>query len=345
MADIVIAGAGIIGLALALELERRGARVTVLEAGKALGQASTAAAGMLSVGDPKNPAELLPLSRLSRSLYPEFLDRLESLSGDHVAFQTAYVLEASDEPTTDEIADVRELLPQLVTGGRTFHVVDEQSVDPRQLAAVLAAAVRARAERIELREESSLARIAATKDGVNITTSDGQSIAADYVVDCMGAWSPAPVAPVKGQMLAVALPEKLPLEAVVRTKDIYIVPRTSGPNAGRAIIGATIEKVGFDKEIHALDILTLHAKATALLPQLKDAEFLESWAGLRPGTADGLPLLGASAGQPRYVLANGHFRNGILLAPGTARVMAQVLAGETPEVSLEEFQPARFSSR
>ena len=339
--DYVIAGAGIIGLSLALELERRGAVVVVLERERALGQASTAAAGMLAAVDPGNPAALSSLSRLSLSLYPAYLDRIAALSGMQVPFQTTTTLQAvGDGYTADGILEQPgEVVPQLVSGDHRFALLAEQSLDPRQLAPALLAAVRN--SRIDLREETPLLRIAATPDGVRVETKHG-AILGSHLIDCMGAWSPAPVAPRKGQMLAVELPAGLPLETVVRTDKVYIVPRTEGPNAGRAIIGATVENVGFDLEVHPLDMLTLNAQATRLLPALANARFIESWAGLRPATSDDLPILGPVPRQPRYVLANGHFRNGILLAPGTARVMAQLLTGETPEVDLTPFSPARF---
>jgi glycine oxidase len=142
-------------------------------------------------------------------------------------------------------------------------------------------------------------------------------------------------------MLAVSLPPSLPLHLVVRTPDIYIVPRTSGPNAGRAIIGATIEDAGFDKTVHPSDIDHLRSLAAALLPPLADAPQLEAWAGLRPATPDGLPLLGALPTQPNHFIATGHYRDGILLAPATAHVMAQLLLGETPSIDLAPFSPDR----
>ena len=110
------------------------------------------------------------------------------------------------------------------------------------------------------------------------------------------------VTPKKGQMLAVSLPESLPLRLVVRTPSVYIVPRTSGPNAGRAIIGATIEDAGFDKTFHPSDISRLQSLAARLLPQLANADQLEAWAGLRPATPDGLPLLGALAANRNHLL-------------------------------------------
>lgn len=341
--DIVIAGAGIIGLSLALELQQRGLRVTVLDAGQAMAQASTAAAGMLAVNDPHNPILLKPLSQLAASLYPAYLDRIAELSGERVDFQTSSALQAVPaeidyfEPDAEA---VRQLVPQLVPGEHRFALLDERSVDPRQLAPALLAAVRKAG--ITLLEGTPMTRIASSPEGIRVDTGAGESLHTGYLIDCMGAWTPAPVAPRKGQMLAVTLPPALALETVVRTQDIYIVPRTQGPNAGRAVIGATLEFAGFDKTVKPAAILALNARAVALLPQLAEAHFEEAWSGLRPSTEDELPILGAIPSQPRYVLANGHYRNGILLAPATARVIAQVLAGEVPEVDLTPFSPARF---
>jgi glycine oxidase len=146
-------------------------------------------------------------------------------------------------------------------------------------------------------------------------------------------------------MLAVALPPSLPLDLVVRTPDIYIVPRTSGPNVGRAIIGATIEDAGFDKTVHRSDVAHLRSLATQLLPALTDALQLEAWAGLRPATPDGLPLLGALPERPNHFIATGHYRDGILLAPATAHVIAQLLTGETPSINLDPFAPSRIFQR
>ncbi len=337
--DFLIAGAGIIGLSLALELEARGAEVTVIDAGVALQQTSTAAAGMLAVNDPQNPSALRPLAELSAALYPSFLDRIAALSGSLVPFQTLTTLEAVSQ--VDPPRRTEALVPQLDPGENHFHRLEENSIDPRQLATALLAAVRK--TRVTLLERTALTRITATPTSVRIETNTG-ALEAPYLIDCMGSWSPAPVRPRKGQMLAVRMPSSLDLAVVIRTPEVYIVPRTSGPNAGLAIIGATIEDAGFDLTVHALDILTLNARATKLLPVLAEAEFVESWSGLRPATADELPILGPAPLQPRYLLATGHYRNGILLAPATARVMAQLLTGETPSVDLSRFSASRFSA-
>jgi glycine oxidase len=142
-------------------------------------------------------------------------------------------------------------------------------------------------------------------------------------------------------MLAVTLPSSLPLNLVLRTPEIYIVPRTTGPNAGRAIIGATVEDAGFDKTVHPADIERLHTLATHLLPDLAHAPQLEAWAGLRPATPDGLPLLGPVPDHPNQFIATGHYRNGILLAPATAHLMAQLLSGEQPSIDLNPYSPNR----
>jgi glycine oxidase len=350
--DICIAGAGIIGLTLALELSHRGIAVTVLDQAAPLAEASTAAAGMLAANDPHNPPQLHPLCELSLSLYPNFLDRLSVLSGICVPFQTHATLQAiptSVSNTNSELTpeDLTHLLPALTPGNHRFILLDEHSLDPRQLATALLAAVHATT--IDLRPNTPVLSTRFLDDAVEICTPAGVLYAVRFV-DCTGAWAAATshrsnirVAPKKGQMLAVSLPPSLPLRLVVRTPDIYIVPRTSGPNAGHAIIGATIEDAGFDKTVHPSDIAHLRSLAATLLPPLAEAPQLEAWAGLRPATPDGLPLLGASPTSSNHFLATGHYRDGILLAPATARIMAQLLSGEVPSIDLAPFSPTRTS--
>jgi glycine oxidase len=351
--DICIAGAGIIGLSLAIELQHRGFRVTVLDQTAPLAEASTAAAGMLAAGDPANPAELRALAELSLSLYPDFLDRLHVLSGIRVPFQTYTTLQAvtsGDPGRSPELTpkDLANLLPALVPGDQRFILLDEHSLDPRQLAPALLAAVRATS--IDLRPNTPVLSTRSIDNAIEIRT-PAEVLHAARFVDCTGAWASATshlpniqVAPKKGQMLSVSLPASLPLELVVRTPDIYIVPRTSGPNTGRAIVGATIEDAGFDKTVHPSDIARLRSLAAALLPPLADAPQLQAWAGLRPATPDGLPLLGTLPNQPNHLLATGHYRDGILLAPATAHVMAQLLSSEAPSIDLKPFSPARIWS-
>ena len=348
--DICIAGAGIIGLSLALELHHRGVHVTVLDRSTPLTEASTAAAGMLAAQDPHNPKLLQPLANLSLSLYPAYLDRLHTLSGIRVPFQTNKTLQSlalhSTTPHTElPPEDLTKLLPELIPGHHHFTLLDENSLDPRQLATALLAAVRNTT--IDLRPNTAVLHTRSDKNFVQLQTTAGV-LHATHFIDCTGAWASATsnltnikVTPRKGQMLSVTLPSTLPLNLVVRTPDIYIVPRTSGPNAGQAVIGATIEDAGFDKTVHPSDINRLHAAAAELLPTLASAPRLEAWAGLRPATADGLPLLGPLPNQPHHFLATGHFRDGILLAPATAHLIAQLLTNESPTIDLAPFSPAR----
>ena len=320
--EILIAGAGIIGLSLALELQTRGLQVTVVERNAALQHASTAAAGMLAAEDPHNPPALLPFSRLSLSLYPAFLQRIESLSGLPVPFQTDITVQYMPDGSTQQLA--------------------EHSVDPRQLARALLAAVRTTS--IDLHEHTELRFVTDNQAQLHAETNSG-TFTADKIVHTQGAWAHSRVRPAKGQMFRVQLPATLPLREVHRSEHIYIVPRTQGPQAGTALIGATVEDAGFDTIVHPSGIAHLRTLAAELLPQLADeaaAPQVEAWAGLRPATADSLPLLGPlSQGQ---FIATGHFRNGILLAPATAAVMADLIEGKSPAIDVVPFSPVRFVS-
>ena len=321
--DILIAGAGIIGLSLALELHSRGAQVTVLERDTALSHASTAAAGMLAVDDPHNPPALHPLSRLSIHLYSGFLDRIATLSGITVPYQTSVTNQYADDGTITRLA--------------------EHSLDPRQLAAALLAAVRA--ANIDLREHTE-ARLVTEANGrhLHIETTAGIFEPTQFI-QTRGAWHAPYTRPAKGQMLRVQLPASLPLNEVHRNEHVYIVPRTTGPQAGSALIGATVEDAGFDLTTHPSDLIHLRELAARLVPAFA-SEFatppLEAWAGLRPATADHLPLIGPREPGSSHFLATGHFRNGILLAPATAAVLADLLENKSPSIDLQYFNPARF---
>ncbi len=326
--DTVVIGAGLIGLAIALELNDRGANVTVVDRGQSLAGASTAAAGMLAASDPGNPPELRELSQLSADRYPAFLSRLEALSGIAVPFQTNTAVQYLDDGSTLRLA--------------------EHSLDPRQLAAALRAAVSATS--IRLLEHT---QIAAIGQNSTVDLSDGQTIAAQAVVYAAGAWTtgvmvalhadPISVTPCKGQMLRVRLP--LSLDEVHRSERIYICPRTRGPQAGTALIGATVEDAGFDTTVRPDALAALRVLAAELVPELAsetNAPTVESWAGLRPATPDKLPILGASS-RPGQFIATGHYRNGILQAPGTALVIADLIEGKPPSINVSALSPQRFA--
>jgi glycine oxidase len=176
-----------------------------------------------------------------------------------------------------------------------------------------------------------------------VTTSK-TSFLASSVVNCAGAWSGQispnafPTRPVKGQILCLVMPPRALLKHVIRSPQVYLIPRSDG----RLLVGATVEEAGFEKRTDASTIQRLYQAAIALVPKLLDAKILEAWAGLRPGTPDALPILGATD-TPGYYVATGHFRDGILLAPVTAQIMAEVITGAKCNYDLTPFSPRRFS--
>lgn len=329
--DIVIAGAGIIGLACALECRRRGLRVTVLDKARAGQEASRAAAGMLAAHDPANPAALRPLSERSLSLYPGFLQRVAERAGVAVPIETEWTLERVEGAVADAAP------PHVSTAN--FRRIAEQSLNPRKLTAAVCTA--ARNSGIDLREGTPVQSYQSSNDAVAVQT-EHETIPCERFLDCTGAWSTAPVRPAKGQMLRLHAPGALAAgglgNVVVRSPEVYLVPRLDGS----VVVGATVEDAGFDKTLHDADLQHLRMQAAGLVPALLHAPALESWAGLRPATPDQLPLIGLTG--PGTFLAAGHFRNGVLLAPATAHVVAQLLLGEAPGVSLDAFEPGRFAT-
>jgi glycine oxidase len=352
--DVAIAGGGIIGLSLGLELRRRGLSVAVIERQQAMSSASWAAGGMLAVHDPQNPPELLPLSLLSWELYPAFLGRIEELSRRKVPLRTHRAMQhvvadrwvengsrtgAGGLVTAEEIA---EFAPGLDACGHIFEWLEEGSLDPNDLRDALPAAFAEAGG--TLLEETAMLSVESVNGGVLVETTR-ERISAAMFVNCRGAWSgeeagaPArglPVMPVKGQMANLRCePERL--RCVVRAPGIYLVPRGDG----RVTIGATIEHVGFDETVQEPSIRRMAEAAMRLLPEAEAPAQMDMWAGLRPGTPDGLPILG-SAEKEHCWHATGHYRDGILLAPVTAHVMAQAMIGECPDVALDGFAATRF---
>ncbi len=344
--DVAIAGAGIIGLSLALELRQRGLSVTVMERGQAMSSASWAAGGMLAVNDPQNPAELMPLCVRSWELYPAYLQLVESLSGLRVPLRTRRTLqEASSGTKANEhatAADIAHLAPGLDSTGHNFVWLDEGSIDPNDLRAALPAALRVAGGK--LLESAEVLKVRSA-DGALLVETRRENISAGMFVNCCGAWAGGelwggmPVEPIKGHMANVrCAPDRL--GCVVRTPGVYLVPRGDG----RVTVGATLEHVGFDEVVHESKANGLMQAALRLLPEATIPSPLDAWTGLRPGTPDGLPILGPAQRENCWH-ATGHYRDGILLAPVTARVMAQAMLGETPDVPLAAFSPARFQSK
>jgi glycine oxidase len=349
-AEVIVAGGGIIGLSTALELARNGFRVRVLEKGRVMAEASWAAAGMLSPRDPAHPWELAKLAELSFALYPEYLSTVEGLSGRPVRLRTQAAISTDDEDGTGVTMSAQEAqrrVPGLATEGRSFHWVEEVSLDPRDLCAALPLALTAAGGVVQ--EGTEVLSVRSHADSVEIVTARG-TVSGDAFVNCSGAWSAgiqhsdlqrppaAGVEPWKGQIFTVRVEPPLDLAYVLRSPEVYLVPR----GGGQIVIGATVERVGFDRRVDPLTIRRLQAQAAELWPPIASAPVVESWTGLRPGTSDGLPMMG-SAGSPHCWVATGHFRNGILLAPATGLIVRQLLQGSPPAVGLEAFAPGRPS--
>jgi glycine oxidase len=252
--------------------------------------------------------------------------------------EEAEMVSMREEYKVDQSVD--EIQEFLRIRGRALYL-KERSVDPR---ALTAAAFKTAKNRGVNFSSSDPVTAADVKDGrVAGVTTTKTSFLAPKVVNCAGAWSGQigphafPTRPVKGQMLCLVMPSRTLLKHVIRSPEAYLIPR----NDGRLLVGATVEEAGFDKRTVPKTIQHLHRTALMLVPKLRDAKILEAWAGLRPGTPDALPILGATA-TPGYYVATGHFRDGILLAPITAHVMADVIEGRTPEHDLMPFSPSRF---
>lgn len=349
--DAIIIGGGIIGLSLAIALRKRGATVLVVERGEPGREASYAAGGMLVDCGAEIPTALQPLAMASARLYPEFAHELESASESAVDLRDAgtilfpspdHVHETGFAAAGLSSTELSELEPALANHKSSAVLLQERSVDPRALAA--AAAKTARARGVGFSSGDAVTAVDLLNGRVAGVATVKTSFPGSKVVNCAGCWSgqispaPLPTRPVKGQMLCLVMHPRNLLRHVVRTPDVYLIPRSDG----RLLVGATVEEAGFDKRTDIATIQRLHRTALAIVPSLKDAKILEDWAGLRPGTPDALPILGATA-IPGYYVATGHFRDGILLAPITAQVIADVIEGRDPGYDLKPFSPERFA--
>ncbi len=345
---LAIAGGGIIGLACALVLGRRGLQITILEAGEVAKEASWAAGGMLAAEDPENPPALLPLSRYSRSLYPEFLQEIEALSGQRVSLRTDETIQVLEHASTASncvplsAEEARKLIPGIRETEQRYLLLQEASLDPRELCAALRSAVLAAGA--EIREHERVLAAEVERQGVLVTT-EHRTLWADAFVNCCGAWaasldSSLEIAPRKGQMLIIQQPDSEPvLTRVLRSPEIYLIPRGDG----RIVVGATVEDAGYSKQVESEALALLRTRAARLWPPAGAAPQVDSWAGLRPATADALPAIGRCDEDSLQFVATGHFRNGILLAPGTAHVIADLVCGRTPAIDLAAFAPRRAS--
>jgi glycine oxidase len=349
--DVIVIGGGIIGLSLSIELRKKGASVLVVERGEPGREASYAAGGMLVECLLETPSALQPLAMASARMYPEFVHELEVESGMKVDLRDQGTIFFPPENVHERQgstlltllpAPVAELEPALAESNRPAFYLQERSVDPRALTAAALHAAKHRG--VDVSSGDAVTAVNLTDGRVAGVATRKTSFHAPKVVNCAGAWSGQiapyafPTRPVKGQMLCLASPSRGLLKHVVRSPEVYLIPRSDG----RILVGTTVEEAGFDKRTDVATIQRLHRPAVAMVPELRNAKILQDWAGLRPGTPDALPILGLTP-TPGYYVATGHFRDGILLAPITAQIMAEIIEGKNPDYYLAPFSPARFS--
>lgn len=343
--DVIVIGAGIIGCAVARELARRGAAVQVLEGRTIGGGATHASAGALAPYiEAGHGGPLFELTTRSLDMYGEFVRDVSEDSGIAIEYSRCGTLEmALDDDTaarfrrradafggTVQWLDAEEAhraAPAVAPVRGALLARDHGYVDAPVLTEALAWAAMRHGARIEAGRQ--VEAVGSQEGGVSVRTADGASSSAGALVIAAGSWSSTsafghlcprePVRPVRGQLLR--LRTDISLSQILWGPDCYIVPREQG----LVLVGATVEDVGFDERTTAAGVRDLLEAACELVPDLWRASFVDARAGLRPATASGLPVIERSAESPHVVFATGHYRNGVLLAPLTARMVADLV--------------------
>jgi glycine oxidase len=362
--DVAIAGAGLIGSSIAFELAQAGLKVAVFDRGEPGREASWASAGILSPA-PESPAmiSMVPLAKASMNLYPALVANVEEISGEKVGFRpkgTIDVFFSKDaipdlstlialhhgmglkaEPLRPE--DARELEPSLSQELEAAALrPEEASIDNRALTHAMLSA--AKKSGVEVFAGSDVTGIAQDSERCTGLKLGNETVSAKWTVIAAGCFSAdidgvkdfAPVRPAKGQMVSLRA-DGLKIERVIWGEKIYIVPR----NDGRILAGATVEYVGFDKQVTAGGIEKILSAAIEVIPEFANARIEETWAGLRPDSPDHLPILGPTD-IDGLVIATGHFRSGVLLTPITARLVRQWITERSVELDWERLSPMRF---
>lgn len=364
--DVIVAGAGIIGCSVTRELARRGLRVLLLDRQEPGKEASWAAAGMLTPAAESSEAlPLVPFAKASLALYNAFVAQIEDSTGrktgyrrqgalevffgdgadQRLAHWLSTVREMGFQPEPLSAADLRRIEPALADDAAAGAcVADEGAVDNRLLTEAVAEA--ARREGAELRTGEEVIRVLIEAGrATGVETRSGR-FTAQHVVLAAGCFTAqiegieryAPTIPARGQMAALR-PASIPVRHVMRGP-AYLVPREDG----RLIVGATVERVGYEKAVTPEGITRVLTDAVRMIPSLATAPIVETWSGLRPDTPDHLPVLGPADLEGLW-FATGHFRNGILLAPATAQALAEWITGGKTDLPVEGFSPMRFANR
>jgi glycine oxidase len=363
--DVVVIGGGLMGCSVAYELAKKGIRVTVLERSVPGAEASSAAAGILGPSvESFDDALALQLGRRSRELHAELAEELDELFGVDVGFRRCGVVKVA--MNQEEVSQLDQQAEQLRVQGVRCDRLDQEElrreepsinpealgglsidedaqVEPRKL--LSAVALGAEHEGVTFRTGATVHAVESEGGKIRGVRLSNERLAADRVVIAAGSWttqipglpiSPDCIFPVRGQMIATHTRPKL-FRRVVFGAGGYVVTRPDG----RVLCGSTMEHVGFTRGISFGGMADVIAKATRIAPSLGQAPVESHWSSFRPGTPDGLPLVGETRVEGLF-LASGHYRNGILLAPLTAQLIGLALEGKTQARQTEALSPLRF---
>ena len=363
--DVAIAGAGLIGSSITLELSRAGLRVGLFDKQEPGKEASWASAGILSPA-PENPGMIatVPLAKASMALYPEFIAMVEELSGHTTGYRAKGTLEViTSRHAREELSTIIALHHGLGLQAQPLSAVDARELEPSLREDVEAAVLRPAEASVDNRLLTNAILASAQKSGAKIfagakvdsiwTENDacrgllvgGEQVSAAHTVIAAGCFSAqirgaeryAPVRPAKGQMISLVCPQAK-IERVLWGDEVYLVPRDNG----QILAGATVEYAGFDKTLTAGGQKKLLSTAIDLVPAFENARIEETWAGLRPDSPDHLPILGPTD-LSGLVIATGHFRSGVLLTPITAKLVGEFITLGNVGMDWERFSPTRFA--
>ncbi|HXG93455.1 MAG TPA: glycine oxidase ThiO [Blastocatellia bacterium] len=359
--DVIVVGGGVIGSAIALRLAQAGLKVAVIERGRTGCEASRAAAGMLSPQvDAQSRTPFFDLCLRSRAMWRDFAAELKDatdidteyrdegtlavfIEGERESDWVSWQIDAGlrlEKLTVDEARRLEPAVTKLAS--RAVFVPGDHQVENRRLMDALDVAMRRAG--VEVIEGEEVTALVAERGRVTGVVCRNRRLRAGTVVVAAGCWSSRllsplglniEITPARGQMIAVR--GNAAINHVLHSSQCYIVPRRDG----RILIGATVEYVGFEKAVTVGGVNQLLAAAIELVPAFERFEIIESWSGLRPDTPDHLPIIGQS-GVDNLLLATGHFRNGILLAPATAELIAgNITSGRIPD-EMKHFGVERF---
>ena len=359
--DAIVVGGGVVGCAVSWFLAREGLSVLLLERDQLAVHASGAAAGMLlPLAEAAHQGPLHAWGRRSLAMFPELCSELRERSGVDPEYEASGALHvAESDPRAQrlqakarlfEAESLEWLGPEALRGaepllGPGLHGALWSPNEAHVRSPLLTRAFARAAAELGARVETGVTVTGLRRAGERVTgveTASG-SRSAGTVVLCMGAWTPGtfalPIEPLRGQILSLDAPRP-PLRSIVIGESAYLVAKRDGS----VVVGATEERVGFDCRVTAEGMGRLLDAAPRLAPALADCGFRNGWAGLRPATPDGLPVIGPAPGSEGLVIAAGHFRNGVLLSPITGRLVADLLLGKSLPEDATAFRAERFSS-